>query len=338
MSMKLPNGYGSVTKLSGNRRNPYMARVTLGRDDYGQLVRKTLGYYHTRKEALAALADYNRDPYDLSAEKVTFGQMYDIWYSRHETEVSPAVAKQYLYLYTKCGPVKDMPMADIKLIHLQTLLDNCGLTPLVIGQLRGMLVQVFDAAIKRDVVQINYAERADTPKTPKTKNPHVPFSRDEITLLWKHVDDKFVPCVLILIYTGMRESELVNMQTANIHMDDGYMIGGSKTDAGKNRIIPIHHKILPLIRAMYNPDCATLTDNTSRQLFEKRFAACMRRLGLSHRTHDCRHTFASLMDEAGANRSALKRIMGHAGGDVTDAVYIHKTVADLKQAIELITV
>ena len=75
MPMKLPNGYGSVTKLSGNRRNPYMARVTLGRDDYGRLVRKTLGYYHTRKEALSALANYNRDPYDLAAEPGEFSDL-----------------------------------------------------------------------------------------------------------------------------------------------------------------------------------------------------------------------------------------------------------------------
>lgn len=337
MPMKLPNGYGSVTKLSGNRRNPYMARVTLGRDDYGQLVRKTLGYYHTRKEALAALADYNRDPYDLSVEKVTFGQMYDIWYSRHAPEVSPAVSKRYQHLRKQCDPIKNIPMSDIKLIHLQTLLDNCGLTPVVTGQLRGMLVQIFDTAIKRDIIQINYASRTDIPKIPKTQNPHVPFTREEIKSLWEHIDDKFVPCVLILIYTGMRESELINMQTANVHIDGGYMVGGSKTDAGKNRIIPIHHKILPLIHNLYNPDNRTLI-TCSKRKFEYDFADCMCNLGFNHRTHDCRHTFASLMDEVGANRSALKRIMGHAGGDVTDAVYIHKTVSDLKQAVELIDV
>ena len=28
--MKLPNGFGSVFKLSGNRRNPYVARKTQG--------------------------------------------------------------------------------------------------------------------------------------------------------------------------------------------------------------------------------------------------------------------------------------------------------------------
>ena len=100
MPMKLPNGYGSVTKLSGRRRNPYIARVTLGRDDYGVLVRKTLGYYPTRKDALAALAEYNRDPYDLTAEKLTFGAVYQIWYDRHSQDVSAASSRRYAYLYT----------------------------------------------------------------------------------------------------------------------------------------------------------------------------------------------------------------------------------------------
>ena len=113
------------------------------------------------------------------------------------------------------------------------------------------------------------------------------------------------------------------------------MIGGSKTAAGKNRIIPIHHKIAPLIANFYDPNndyliTPRITMFKLHYYFERDISG--------HRTHDCRHTFASLMDEAGANRSALKRIMGHAGGDVTDSVYIHKTVSDLKRAVELISV
>ena len=35
ITMKLPNGYGSVYKLSGKRRNPYAARITVGwKDDF----------------------------------------------------------------------------------------------------------------------------------------------------------------------------------------------------------------------------------------------------------------------------------------------------------------
>lgn len=340
MPMKLPNGYGSVTKLSGNRRNPYMARVTLGRDDYGQLVRKTLGYYHTRKEALAALADYNRDPYDLSAEKVTFGDMYNQWITRYAQTVTPAIVSKYQYLYKQCAPIADKPIADLKLIQLQTLIDNTNLTPATLAQLKSLLNLVYKFAIKLDVIQTNYAERVDIGKQPGTKNPHVPFTPGEITTLWKYADDPAIQLALILIYTGMRAGELFSMRTADVHIDDGYMVGGSKTDAGKNRIIPIHHKIMPLIKSLYNPDAPTLVyPSMSRNTYTYYFKTAMEKAGLpGHRTHDCRHTFASLMDAAGANRSALKRIMGHAGGDVTDTVYIHKTVSDLKQAVELITV
>lgn len=332
MPMKLPNGYGSVSKLSGRRRNPYIVRITVGD------ARRTLGCYHTRKDALSALAEYNRDPYSLDVRAITFADVYRQWYARRSSEVSTGVAQRYTYLYSKCAPIADKPIADLRLVHLQATVDDAQLTPVVSNQLKSLLFMVYQYAIKQDIVNVNYAERVDTGKKPKTQNPHVPFTPQEIALLWEHVGDKFVPCVLILIYTGMRESELVTMRREDVHLADGYMVGGIKTDAGKRRIIPIHSKIAPIVSDLYARGLAYLTDNTSRQLFEQRFAACMRRLGLTHRTHDCRHTFASLMDEAGANRSSLKRIMGHAGGDVTDSVYIHKTVENLKQEIEKIAI
>ena len=69
--MKLPNGYGAVVKLSGKRRKPYAARVTVKWTEDGKQVRKYLGFYRTRQEALKALADYNANPYDLEAREVT---------------------------------------------------------------------------------------------------------------------------------------------------------------------------------------------------------------------------------------------------------------------------
>lgn len=65
--MRLPNGYGSITKLSGNRRNPYIVRITAGYDNEGRQIRKILGYYPNRKRALEALAAYSENPYDIDA-------------------------------------------------------------------------------------------------------------------------------------------------------------------------------------------------------------------------------------------------------------------------------
>jgi len=75
--MRLPNGYGSITKLSGNRRKPYIVRLTTGYDDEGRQLRKVLGYFATRKAALEALAAYSENPYDIDASKITFSQLYE---------------------------------------------------------------------------------------------------------------------------------------------------------------------------------------------------------------------------------------------------------------------
>ena len=56
----------------------------------------------------------------------------------------------------------------------------------------------------------------------------------------------------------------------------------------------------------------------------------------SHLPHDGRHTFASLMDTAGANKLAIKKIMGHASQDITDSVYTHKTEDELLKCIDML--
>lgn len=124
------------------------------------------------------------------------------------------------------------------------------------------------------------------------------------------------------------------------------MIGGLKTEAGKNRIIPINKKIEPFIRRYYekNKDKGYLITNVfGRQMQycnyrREKWDNIMEKLEFKevHRPHDCRHTFATLMDNANANKLSIKRIMGHSSPDITDKVYTHKTIEDLIEAIYLI--
>ena len=46
--MKLPNGYGSVVKLSGKRRKPYMVRKTVGYHIDPIKEKKVARIYHYR--------------------------------------------------------------------------------------------------------------------------------------------------------------------------------------------------------------------------------------------------------------------------------------------------
>ena len=139
-----------------------------------------------------------------------------------------------------------------------------------------------------------------------------------------------------MIYTGLRPTELLEIQTENVHLDEKYMVGGMKTEAGKDRIIPLNDKIIPLVKNRYDANKKYLINNkfgnhyTYGTYMNGNFNTCMVKLKMKHLPHDGRHTFASLMDSAGANDVCIKLIMGHSmKNDTTRGTYTHKTLEEL---------
>ena len=114
------------------------------------------------------------------------------------------------------------------------------------------------------------------------------------------------------------------------------MVGGMKTEAGKDRIIPLNDKIIPLVKNRYDANKKYLINNkfgnhyTYGTYMSGNFNTCMGKLKMKHLPHDGRHTFASLMDSAGANDVCIKLIMGHSmKNDTTKGTYTHKTLEEL---------
>lgn len=336
--MRLPNGYGSVSKMSGNRRNPYRVRITIGRNaDTGAVIQKSLGYYRTKKEALEALAAYNADPYDLTAEKLTFSQVYERWSESYFPKLSVSAQNTHKVAYSHCTPLYNLPMSGIRLFQLQSLIDTCGLNYASRERIKVLCQLIFAYAIRYEVVKENPVQYVDLGAKEEKEAIHKPFTPEELDTLWNHLDTPWVDTILILCYTGMRYGELLKMRTEDVHLEERYMVGGSKTDAGKNRIIPIHHRILPLVERYYTHDRETLLPKMNSTTYNRRFKKAIASAGLPpHLTHDCRHTFASRMDAAGANIRATKAIMGHTGGDITNKVYIHKALDELLKNVELL--
>ena len=71
--------------------------------------------------------------------------------------------------------------------------------------------------------------------------------------------------------------------------------------------------------------------------YRPHFNSIMEQLGFDHCPHECRHTLRTRLDSAGANKKCIDLILGHKSKDVGERVYTHKSIAELKQAIELIT-
>lgn len=338
--MKNPNGYGSIFKLSGNRRNPFAVRITTGWDDNGKQVYEYLGYFPSRKKAMLALADYNSNPYDLSSGKITFREVYE----RYKKEKFPKISKSnqdgYEMAFRRSEPLHDMKFNDIRKAHLQKVIDDCDRSWGTKKKIKVLFNQMYKHAMENDLTHKDYAKFVELPRD-DTESTRMPFTLEEINILWEHID-RFddIDSILIMIYTGLRPGELVEIKNEKIQLEKRFFRGGFKTDAGTNRVIPIHKKIHHLIEARMDSNNEYLVTNFEGNklsyytYYHEKFKKIMKQLELNHRPHDCRHTFATLMDNAGANKLSIKRIMGHAGKDITDKVYTHKDIEQLLIAID----
>ena len=256
--MRLPNGYGGVSKLPGNRRNPWRARVTVGCEllpnGKTKQLYKSIGYYPTRKAALEALADYNKDPYDLAQDHLTFKEVYEKWSEEHFETIVPSAVRTWKSAYRYCEPLYNMKMKAIRVNHLEQTIKNAKVGDATKGRIKSLFNLMYKYAMKYEIIDKNYAELCDGVKAPKPKIKRTVFTDKELQILWDNLDFPFVKMVLIGIYSGWRPQELACLKTEDINLEERTMFGGLKTDAGKNRYVPIHSKILPLISSIYDKE------------------------------------------------------------------------------------
>jgi integrase len=232
--MRMPNGYGSIIKLSGNRRKPYMVRITKGYLDNGKQIYMYLGYYRKHDEALTALSEYNNNPYDITRDTITFEEVYKKWSSSHFEKVSTSAVENYSNAFNRyCQSLYKMRMKDIRLTHLQAVVDNSGKAHPTRAVIKTLLSVLYKFSLKNDIVAKDYATFIDVGENEGTKK-RAPFTDKEIQLLWDNIDKlDFIDTVLIMIYSGMRVGEMLDIKISNVYIEDGYMIGGSKTRARK---------------------------------------------------------------------------------------------------------
>jgi site-specific recombinase XerD len=333
--MKNPNGYGGIVKLSGNRRRPYMIRKTVGWNDKGYPIYKAIGYTETREEALILLADYNKSPYDLDTKAITVSEVYEKWIEIQEISgrrsINTIIAAKTAWNH--CTSVYDIPYRKLRAYHIQACMDFCNLSYSSKNAIRSLFVGLDKFALERDIISKSYAALVESIPIPPTSK--CVFTDEEISLIWKNADIPEMDCVLILLYSGWRFSELLALKKTDIDIKANTMRGGIKTKNGKNRIVPIHPKILPFIMARYNTPGDYLF-----QISEKKFRCIwsenLKKIEINHTPHECRHTFRSALDSAGGNKVCIDLLMGHASSGTGERVYTHKTLDELRSTIGLI--
>lgn len=147
----------------------------------------------------------------------------------------------------------------------------------------------------------------------------------------------------MLIYSGVRVSELLDLKCENVCIDEHYFkVVESKTDSGV-RVVPIHDKTYPIFRKWYDEGCKYLLHTpdgkhfTYRNYYDSYWTPVMELIGCAHKPHDTRHTCVSMMTAKEINPTLIKKIIGHSGAmSLTEKVYTHVNVKELIEAINKI--
>ena len=327
-------GTGSVYKLSGRRKRPWTAVRN------GQYV----GFYATKSDALVALervaglelgATYN----------YTLEQVYDCWRAEHFPALTEKGREMYRLAWKRMDPLKGRKMRELRTAHYQgiiNMMEDSGLSASSAQKVKQLAGQLSKWSMREDIITTNYAQfiriYTDEPTVREI------FSDEEIALLKKNDDNDAVKVVLLLIYTGLRIGELFSLRRENVHLKEGYLVGGSKTKAGKNRTVPILPEALSYLQYFWSMGEGDLLisgykGNRTANNFRKRdFTQTLEALGITGKTpHSTRHTFASLAVRAGVKPEALRSIIGHANYSTTVEIYAHANLPELQAELSKIS-
>lgn len=369
---RLPNGFGQISEIKGRKlRKPFRAMVTVSKDSQGKPICKPLkpeSYFETYNDAYMALLEYNRNPYDLNAA-ITVKELYERWTEEYfKTLKADSSVRTITNAWLYCSSIYDMRAQDLRARHIKGVMDEGKAIikgeerPATAGtkaRIKSMFNLMLDYALEYEIVDKNYARTFDVSgdiirERDEAKRGHMPYTDDEIEKLWENLENiPWVDVVLIQCYSGWRPQELGLLRIENVNMTDWTFMGGMKTEAGTNRVVPIHPKIRSLVQKRYDEAVAlgseylinctdTHTHRSSYMLtydkYQQRYNRLRDSLGLNpmHRAHDGRNHFITRAKKHGVDEYAIKYMVGHTITDVTEKVYTKREIEWLQAEISKI--
>lgn len=341
---KLPNGFGSIIFRDVNRRKPWQVRKTIdGRQ-------RVIGYYATYDEALGFLVAYNKDPSIFSPSTITFSEVFNLMASERFVSLAPATVANYKAAYKYCSPLYEKRFVDITISDLQSVIHKMSMNKIGYAsqkKCRQVFHHMFNYAIKYRIIEPcnNVSAYVDIDKK-KLVYKKTPFNIRQLNRVKAIIETsgelaEWAMCVVMMCYSGVRPSEFLAVTRTDVKLKQRYFIvRDSKTEAGRNRAVPISKKTLSYFEHWLAKNNKTLiADKNGHKLSYHRFRIffdkVMAAARCKHTPHECRHTCATMLDNVNANDTAIKRILGHSVQGITKGVYTHKDIHQLKRAIDL---
>lgn len=316
------NGQGTVFR----RGKTWTARVVIGwktaDDGHSIPIYKTRGGFETKKKAIAYIPELFKAPHQ--EKKLTMQQVYDAWLPTHENRVGRATMDCYRAAWKYFKPLHYLTFSSIDLYDLQECVDDCPKGKRTKENMKALAGLLMKYALPRHQTDMNYAEFLHTGNDEKGTRPA--FTREQIKLIkaqigiTPHAED-----VYCLIYTGMRPSELFALTKDDYQ--DGILYGGIKTEAGKNRAVPVATPIKQIIENKLSNKSYLLFPRendlpmSAKYFRDNYFYPVLAAAGIQpiptpdhparYVPYSCRHTFANLLKDIPGSDKDKANLLGH---------------------------
>ena len=331
---KRGNGQGSVMRKANGK---YMAVVTLSTyyDDQGKYHRKTRQKTFDKKtDALLAIPSLFLDPKKEEKKQMTFKQLFDAWLPTHRAGDSTLGCYKAAIKYFE--PVWRLRMSEIDIDDLQDCLDSCPQGKRTRQNMKSLCGLMYKYGIPRKVIPENLNLSPFLIVEGEGVTHRDSFTEAQIEMIRKacgkipHAED-----IYCMIYTGFRPSEFLALTADSYDKEQGFLVGGSKTEAGKNRTVTISPKIKKYIdRAALSPGVLFCNDEgkawTLEQFTDYVFYPTLESIGIEnpmveiaggkkrhkYTPHTCRHTFATLLKRINGSDKDKQELIGHASPEM----------------------
>lgn len=311
----------------------YPPKPDVGKDekDMSVLVKKLLADYNQVCNIVSGKE--TNHPGDNPTFKDVYEQFYDWKYTDKDGNVKKKkYSKSTMYAsqaaFKNCSTLHDKVFKDLRHKDLQAVVDACELKYASLEHVINLYHQMYDFADMQGLCEKDYSDKVKI-NIEDDDEQGIPFDEGDLKILWQHKNDPTVEFILIMCYSGYR---IVAYESITVNLEENYFQGGVKTKSSKNRIVPIHPGIQPLVRNRLDRDGRLLV---SANKFRADMYAKLQDLGINrHTPHDCRHTFSKLCEHYEVNENDRKRMLGHSfGQDITNKKYGHRDLKDLMNEI-----
>ena len=220
-------------------------------------------------------------------------------------------------------PLHPFPIMDITVSQLQECINDCPKGRSTLNDMRTVCSLVYKHAIISGIVANNLSQHLYV--NAKKKGTRPAFTSDELEKIRLAIGKyPYADYVYFMCYTGFRPNEMLSMKKDAYDKDHNALIGGFKTEAGTNRIVPVNAKIAPILAERMASDSEYIFPRSDGSLMDDEhfrrycFNPLMATLGIEGKVpYSCRHTFANLLKNVKGSDTDKAALIGHSDASMT---------------------